>query len=312
MDNEKLREIRDRIAMLPDLEERLDKLRALLNEAEENVRAMEEKYKNESLDVERLKKNSLSSLLLKIWGGYEGRLDRETEEMLRAKLEYDKACERAEELRQRVDELTERITAIREEQLPYEEELKKREQVMLRDITGETAIRYRALEAERRDLLKQTIGIDEALLAANRAKETAKQVKAYLGSAEDWATLDMWLRGGLVSYAAKYKNVDAAQKEFNKLSSQMEDLKKELKDINIENLPQIGGIDSGTRAVDFWFDNMLTDNYVRENIRHDADQVLRLAGIINELITNLENKKQLLQDRIEAIEAQKKDLLILG
>lgn len=115
-----------------------------------------------------------------------------------------------------------------------------------------------------------------------------------------------------MSYAAKYKNVDAAQKEFNKLSSQMEDLKKELKDINIENLPQIGGIDSGTRAVDFWFDNMLTDNYVRENIRHDADQVLRLAGIINELITNLENKKQLLQDRIEAIEAQKKDLLISG
>lgn len=99
MDNERLLEIKYRVAALPTLEKRLEEIGRRIYDAEAEVRSLLRKYEAESMDVEELKKKSLSATLMKLIGIYEGRLNKETQEVLKAKVEYDKACQRVSELK---------------------------------------------------------------------------------------------------------------------------------------------------------------------------------------------------------------------
>jgi len=183
MDREKLIEISNRVAELPALEERMEKLCRRLYDAEADVRSLLRKFEEQSRDVEQLKKDTLSVILLKLIGKYEGKLDRETREMLSAKLEYDKACQRAEELRNERYELGKRIAELRREKQIYERELKDRENAIRDNINSEANAKYMQLEKEREELTRQLVETDEALKAAARVKGTIRTVLDHLDSA---------------------------------------------------------------------------------------------------------------------------------
>lgn len=53
----------------------------------------------------------------------------------------------------------------------------------------------------------------------------------------------------------KYNHIDNAQTDFDILSSQLRELRKELMDIDFAVDFQLTGIDSTTRMIDFWFDS---------------------------------------------------------
>lgn len=310
MDNESLSKIRDRIAALPVLKERLEKLRMRIKEAERDVQSLLSQYEKESLDVERLKKDSLSSTILKLAGKYKGKLDKEEQEMLSAKMKYDRACQRVSELNQEREDLERRIRELNKERQIYEAELKKREEVLLKDINSEVAAKYRQMEAEKENIIRQLSETDEALRAAKRAKSTALSALNHLGSAEGWATYDVWFKGGIISHMAKYGHIDNAEADFNRLYSQLKDLQRELADVNLAETVELAGIDSTTRAIDFWFDNIFTDLSVRNRIRGDMEQLRSLTGRIDRIVDRLERNKSYFKEKIEELERRKNDLIV--
>lgn len=312
MENERLIEIRNNLVMLPILEERLRKLRYEIKNAEENVELLLNKYEEESLDVEQLKKDSLSTTILKFIGKYEGKVTKETEEMFIAKMEYDKATGRVKELHVERDDLTRRISALNQEKGIYEDELEKREEIIKRNITSETSIKYTQLESEQKLLSTQLVETDEAIRAANKVISTADSAMEHLDSAESWATFDVWTKGGIFSHIAKYGHIDDAQEASNRLSSQMKDLQKELADVNYSGGTSFTGIDSTTRAIDFWFDNIFTDLNVRDRIRDDSDRLRELRGKIQEIIRKLKSNKSEIYKKLGDIELRKNDLIISG
>lgn len=310
MDNEKLMDIRNSLYRLPSLEERLKKLAVRLTEAQEDVNSLRMKYEAEAYDVERLEKESLSTTVLKLFGAYEGKLNKETEEMIAAKLAFDRATDHVKQLLAERDELSSRVSALRNDKLLYEAELGKRELEVSRSVTGEKSAKYRQLEDEKKELYKQLVETDEAIRAAERAKETAKRIIKHLDSADNWATYDVWFKGGIISHMAKYSHIDDAEADFNKLSSQMRELRRELKDVNMSSLPGFSGIDSTTRAVDFWFDNIFTDLNVRSRIRNDKDQAHNMVSMIQSIIAKLDNNKRTIKGQLSSIDQQKNDLLL--
>jgi len=312
MDREKLIEISNRVAELPALEERMEKLCRRLYDAEADVRSLLRKFEEQSRDVEQLKKDTLSVILLKLIGKYEGKLDRETREMLSAKLEYDKACQRAEELRNERYELGKRIAELRREKQIYERELKDRENAIRDNINSEANAKYMQLEKEREELTRQLVETDEALKAAARVKGTIRTVLDHLDSAEKWATYDVWAGKGLLSHIAKYEHIDDAEVAINRLQSQMKDLQKELADVNLFIDPNVGKVDSATRAIDFWFDNIFTDLNVRDKIRGDMKQMEYLAGRIQNIIDRLEKNREEIKRQLSVIEYRKNELIIKG
>lgn len=310
MDSNKLKEIKNNIAILPVLRERAEKLRTRIRDAEREVNTLLNKYKEECLDVEQLKNSSFSTFLLKAIGKYEGKLEKETQETITAKLEYDKACQHVDELRKELHDMEERIIALKDQEKTYESEIKKREQMLLSRMNTAVSEQYIKLEQERDFLQRQLIEMDEALHTANRAKNTAKNAMNHLDSAESWATYDVWFKSGVFSHMAKYDHIDQAESDFNRLSSQLKDLRKELSDININDAPGLASIDSSTRAVDFWFDNIFTDLRVRDRIRGNIDQVRSVYGNISRIISKIENKKREIHERLVNIDYQKNELIL--
>lgn len=310
MDKVKLQEIRNNLALLPMLQDKAEILRKKLKEAENSVRELLQKYEKECMDVEQLKNNTLSVTLLKLIGKYEGRLEKESQEIISAKLEYDKATERAKELHDELIETEDRIGSLKDDQRAYEAEIKKREETIKEKINGAASEEYQNLENERTALERQLVEIREAIRAGERAKSTARSVIEHLNSAESWATFDVWSDGGIISHAAKYSHIDQAESDSNRLSSQLKDFRKELSDIDIPDTPVMDGIDSTTRAVDFWLDNIFTDLNVRERIRSDLEQVRKLYGRIDRTIEKLESRKAEIHRLLEQIENRKEDLII--
>ncbi|MEG6613974.1 hypothetical protein V6C42_14065 [Pseudoclostridium thermosuccinogenes] len=310
MDNERLLEIKYRVAALPTLEKRLEEIGRRIYDAEAEVRSLLRKYEAESMDVEELKKKSLSATLMKLIGIYEGRLNKETQEVLKAKVEYDKACQRVSELKNERDDLARRISELRREKRSYEDEIRKREEAIKNNVNAEIYAEYQQLETEREALMKQMVETEEALKAAARVKSTINSAMKHLDSAEGWATYDVWFKGGIISHMAKYGHIDDAEADFHRLHSQMKDLQKELSDVSLYIDPEIGKIDSATRAVDFWFDNIFTDLNVRNRIRDDMEQLRSLSGKIQSIISRLEKNKTDIKNRLTVVEQRKNELII--
>ena len=99
---------------------------------------------------------------------------------------------------------------------------------------------------------------------------------------------------------------------LNRLNSQLEDLHKELQDLNLSGVASLDGIDSGTRTIDFWFDNIFTDLNVRERIRDDNDRVSGLFDKISGIVYKLDNNVSDIQNRLKVLEQRKNDLLVNG
>ena len=310
MENVNLLEMRKNLAFLPTLKERIQILQGKIKAAENTVNGLLEKYKEESLDVERLQKNSISTLILKNFGRYEDKMEKESEEMLAAKLEYDKASVRVRELKKEKEESEKRLSLLLQEQRKYEEELGKREELIKSDNSSEVSLKYRELEAEQDALSRQLVEIEEAIRAGKRAMSTARSAMDHLDSAEGWATFDVWSKGGIISHLAKYNHVDSATDDFNRLNSQLEDLHKELQDLNLSGVASLDGIDSGTRTIDFWFDNIFTDLNVRERIRDDNDRVSGLFDKISGIVYKLDNNVSDIQNRLKVLEQRENDLLV--
>ncbi len=310
MNNEELWELKKRLADLPVLQMRLDKLQSRIKESEEEIKSLLAKYESEAFDVERLRNESLSVFILKTIGRFDRKLDKETQEMLKAKAEYDKAEENLRQLKIKKDELIKRLGELNYDSMRFANELERREEEIRRDLSSEKSIKYRELTNEEDLLSAQLVETREALRAANVVLKTIDDAAKYLESAENWATYDIWFKSGILSHMAKYDKIDKAEEAFNRLSSQIKELNRELSDIStIQNL-SFSGVDSTTRAIDFWFDNIFTDLNVRDRIRNDAQQLKKLRSQINGVISRLKRNISSIEGRKKGIGQEKTNLII--
>ncbi len=310
MDNNSFMELKNRLAALPVLQERMKSLTGRLYQAEDDVKSLLRKYQNEALDVDALQKDSLSNTILKLVRMHEGKVNKEIEEMLSAKLEYDKAVERVKQLAQERIELANKISELNTDRNLFDSEYSARENFIKSNISAQAYSDYTELENQQRHTNQQLIETEEALTAARRVIAMASGAVKHLDSAEGWATFDVWSRGGIISHMAKYEHIDDAQAHLNRLGSLIKDFENELRDVNMLDICNYTGIDSTTRAVDFWFDNIFTDLNVRDKIRGDLYRIRKLIGQVETIKSRLENNKAKVNSILTELEIKKNKLVM--
>ncbi len=310
MDNNSFIELKNRLAALPVLQERMKSLTGRLYQAEDDVKSLLRKYQTEALDVDTLQKDSLSNTILKLVRMHEGKVNKETEEMLSAKLEYDKAVERVKQLTQERTELANKISQLNSDKKLFDSEYSARENYIKSNVSAQAFSVYTELENQQRHTSQQLIETEEALTAARRVIAMASSAVKHLDSAEDWATFDVWSRGGIISHMAKYEHIDDAQAHLNRLGSLIKDFENELRDVNMLDVCEYTGIDSTTRAVDFWFDNIFTDLNVRDKIREDLYLIRKLIGQVETIESRLENSKAKVNCILSELEVKKNKLVM--
>jgi len=310
MDSNSLKEIRNNLSALPVLEGRLERLQQQVDLAEETVATLKRKWEAESKDVDQLMGESFTVSLLRLIGKYEGKLSKESQEELLAKMEYDKACSRVDQLRTERDDISGRIALLQGDRQKYLAELNRRKNEIERNVDTKTYAQFSEMEGQIDSLAKQITELDEALRAASRVMETSKTALEELESAQSWATYDVWARGGLLSHLEKYDRIDQAQSSLSDIESQLKDLKRELSDVNLQDSVNFTHIDSMTRTVDFWFDNIFTDLNVRSIIQDNHEQLSELCVKINGITATMQRNKTELHQKIDQLEKSMEDLLV--
>lgn len=281
MDN--LYELRDAVGKIKPLQNKLDALESRIGMAQEQVRTLLVQYEREQKDVERMQSNSFSAFVFKVLQSYEDKLEKEKNEEILAKQTYDRSMLNLEELSREKEALTEKLTYLHQEQARYEAELERRREWIELHQSDWKSLKYREIEEKRQALLSQRTEVDEALGAARRTARTIEETMTSLDGADSWATFDLWVGDGILSHMAKYSYVDKAEANFNRLSSQLSQLRTELSDVKGLSFSGLTEISSSRRAVDFWFDNIFTDYAVRSQIRENIEQLKSLRVHVNQV-----------------------------
>ena len=306
-----LPEIRDNLGSIEPLENKISALNERLKCAETEVAFLLKKYENESYDVRKMQTEGFSSFILKTIGKYEGRLEKEKQEEIQAKINYDRALADLDEIKQEKQALEIRLSSLHSLALKYESELKRRRNQIQQRLSESKGQQYQKYENEIKDTLAQITEVEEALHAANNVKLTAQSAAESLRSAESWSTAEIWLGGGIITHAYKYSHIDKAEACFNHLSSQIETLCKELEDVReLSSVSDFTHISSTQRAIDFWFDNIFTNWSVRSKVRENIDRVRLLQEQIYELEEKLNEKSNELNLHLIRMKRLQEDLLI--
>jgi len=305
-----LPEIRDNLGSIEPLENKISALNERLKCAETEVAFLLKKYENESYDVRKMQTEGFSSFILKTIGKYEGRLEKEKQEEIQAKINYDRALADLDEIKQEKQALEVRLSSLHSLALKYESELKKRRNQIQQRLSESKGQQYQKYENEIKDTISQITEVEEALHAANNVKLTAQSAAESLRSAESWSTAEIWLGGGIITHAYKYSHIDKAEDCFNRLSSQIETLRTELEDVRELFVSDFTHISSTQRAIDFWFDNIFTNWSVRSKVRENIDRVRLLQEQIYEIEEKLNEKFNELNLHLARMKRLQEDLLI--
>lgn len=75
-------------------------------------------------------------------------------------------------------------------------------------------------------------------------------------------------------------------------------------------VPQITWIDSTTRVIDYWFDNIFTDMGVRNQIKEQSEQIRGLSQKIGNIISLIETKKEDIKGALGEIDERRNKLII--
>jgi hypothetical protein len=305
-----LSEIRDNLGTIEPLENKISAFNERLKCAETEASFLLKKYENEKYDVQKMQMEGISSFILKTIGKYEGRLEKEKQEEIQAKINYDRALADLDEIKQEKQALEIRLSSLHSLALKYESELKRRRNQIQQGLSESKGQQYQKYENEIKDTLSQITEVGEALHAAENVKLTAQRAAESLRSAESWSTAEIWLGGGIITHSIKYSHIDKAEDCFNHLSSQIETLRKELEDVRELFTSDFIHITSTQRAIDFWFDNIFTNWSVRSKVRENMDRVHLLQEQINEIEEKLNEKSNELNLHLVRMKRLQEDLLI--
>ncbi len=109
---------------------------------------------------------------------------------------------------------------------------------------------------------------------------------------------------------AKYNHLDAASDLMSHLSAQLRDLRSELADIRMDLGDSLNTYTSGTRALDYFFDNIFTDLSVRDRVREDLDTVQRIKGKLHQVERELDQKLSQAKAQAGMLQHQLQEILL--
>ena len=139
-------------------------------------------------------------------------------------------------------------------------------------------------------LRSQERELEEAIAAGPPALRTANDLVLSLKHAESLGVFDV-LGGGFLADMAKHETLDEAQKNVEQLQVDLQKFNKELADVAVREGLQVS-IDRMLKFADFFFDGLLTDLTVLDNIRKShthVDQTRdQILGTLRQLQTKLE------------------------
>ncbi|OUL07534.1 hypothetical protein B0533_13540 [Sedimentibacter sp. SX930] len=280
--------------------------RKLFN-AEENLSKYQEALdkaiatlEKENRDLERLRNDSFSNTLLKLFGNFDRRYDKEYREIIGAKVEFDKAyamkiaaARRVKEVEADIEEKKLRLRNIKEDVL--------RKHPDMNQVVSERQQQILALEHEWRET-------NEAEQAGIAVLESLSDIISGLDAADAISTWDLITDSSLILDFLKHDKLDAAEASLLHLEQTVYTFARELRDLDFVFESDLETISSTQRALDIFFDNLFSDWGTKAIIEKNIENLKKLQDSTEDVMESLAEKKRELETTLEVLADEGDDI----
>ncbi|MGC9336083.1 MAG: hypothetical protein ACP5JJ_18215 [Anaerolineae bacterium] len=315
MDEQELTKLDEQLVAAKEALRRQQKVMRMLDSAEESLdqhrtklHMLAERLAREVGDVERLEGKGLVALFHTILGDRESQLERERQEYLAAKLQYDAADVAVTTLEEEVAGLRQQLAEMGDPEGRYESLLAQKEQAIL-ETGDERAQRLLALSEGWAGARSDIRELQEALQAGQQVLEGLREVRSRLRSAESWGVWDL-IGGGLIATSVKHARMDEARRLIHQVQQELERFGRELADVDVTGVAGLEP-DAFVTFADYVFDGLIIDWLMQARIQRSLEAVRetqdRVSGVVEGLRRALPEAQataqQIERQRREAIEA---------
>lgn len=273
--------------------------RKLFN-AEENLSKYQEALEKaiatlekENRDLERLRHDSFSNTLLKLFGNFDRRYDKEYREIISAKVEFDKAyamkiaaARRVKEVEADIEEKKLRLRNIKEDVL--------RKHPDMNQVVSERQQQILAIQHEWRET-------NEAEQAGLAVLEALSDIITGLDVADAISTWDLITDSSLILDFLKNDKLDAAEASLLHLEQTVYTFARELRDLDFVFERDLETISSTQRALDIFFDNLFSDWGTKAIIEKNIENLKKLQDSTEDVMESLAAKKRELETTLEVL-----------
>lgn len=294
---------------------KLYKLRSQSQEANSRLKSKEERsvqlkqvLEKEYHDVEQLDKLNLTALFYSILANKDKKQEKERQEYLKAKLQYEEAIKEIKLIKRTVEQLRIQINLLKNSEEKYQLLLREKEEFLL-SLEDESSKNLQGVIDDINAAALHIQEIEEVLQEAEPALHYLNETFNQLQSAESWGTFDM-IGGGLLVTSIKHGKIDEARLGISKAQFYLDNLSRELRDVvlptQLNESIDIGDFNS---FGDYIFDGLIFDFIVQEKISKSRSHVQSVYLQVSTIEHMLKNQLQELQNAIKAKMQQKLQLL---
>lgn len=287
--DDQLRQLQAQCARKKRLEATAAELRTQQSTYTARAQELEQSFREEQADVDRLEGRSLSAFFYNVIGKMDEKLTLEKQEAYAARVKYDAVARELAGIEEDLRRCEAELDTLRDCEKRYAAVLQEKTQAV-KAAGGAAAAHILRLEERAAYLESQRRELEEAYAAGQDALSTIEQIEDSLSSAEGWGTWDL-VGGGLIADLAKHSHLDEAQASVEFLQSQLRRFKTELADVTIDSDFQIS-IDGFLRVADYLFDGIFADWAVLDRIHQSQGQVqntkTQIYRVLNYLQTLME------------------------
>lgn len=267
-------------------EENLSKYQEALEKAIANL-------EKENRDLERLRNDSFSNTLLKLFGNFDRRYDKEYREIIGAKVEFDKAyamkiaaARRVKEVEADIEEKKLRLRNIKEDVL--------RRHPDMNQVISERQQQILAIQHEWRET-------NEAEQAGLAVLEALSDIISGLDAADAISTWDLITDSSFILDFLKNDKLDAAEASLLHLEQTVYTFARELRDLDFVFESDLETISSTQRALDIFFDNLFSDWGTKVIIEKNIENLKKLQDSTEDVMESLAAKKRELETTLEVL-----------
>lgn len=283
-----LRKLKEEIALKGVLQNKYNNLEAQLERTTRELYDLEKTLNREYDDVEKLKSITLTNLIATIMKNKHEKLDKEQQEYLKAKLEYDECNSSVQLMKDEMANIEKRLDILVCSENKYNRLLKEKSDLIKK--SGEDIEKRNKLvnlEDGLDNKIKEKKEIEEAEYAGQNLLIEIEAAEKSLNSARNWGAYDIF-GGGIISSMEKHNRIAEAKERLNKISYQITRFNNELGDVDIDSI----SFSETTIVVDIFFDNIFTDISVQNKINQALGSVVTLKSMVENILIRLDSEKQ--------------------
>lgn len=250
-------------------------------------------FKKESEDVEKLEAQSFTTFLRTMIGTHDKKLYEEKQEQIQAKLRLDEASALFMASREDLSRINDEISVLKDELDSLKEKLSKADPTFKEELSKKEEQRL-LMEAEMRE-------IKEALNAGESVLNSINTTLESLGSADSLATWDLFSDSFLIDML-KYDKIDKAEEELFYLEGLLERYKKELKDVDLNNVLNYENLGKMRRVFDVFFDNIFSDWSTKDTVKRNINNLDMIYTEVSRIQKQLEERYSVLEDELKELQ----------